>query len=81
MFDPDPKQISAEAVHHCEAGERLREETRETQDAEAREALWGHALVHVEYAAGRWWAHNEEYSSIIRFCPWCGVDLQVGKSP
>ncbi len=69
------KQIRAERSHHCEAGEQLRRATREAQEAEDNEALWGPAITRIERAGDQWWAHNEEYSSLIRFCPWCGENL------
>lgn len=77
MSSSDSSEFPTEAAHLCEGGERLQRETRGVQDAETPEALWGHAVTHVGYAAGRWWAHNGEYASIIRFCPWCGADLEA----
>jgi len=23
-----------------------------------------------------WWAENNEYASRIKFCPWCGIELE-----
>ena len=74
-WDEDPPRIEPERIHTCSAGERLRAETAVARSAEAKEALWGHAVTRIDYAGGRWWAHNEEYSSVVRFCPWCGEEL------
>lgn len=38
-------------------------------------ALWGPAITNIEMINGKWWAHNEEYSTEISFCPWCGTRL------
>jgi hypothetical protein len=76
----DLPRIEPELAHTCEAGDRLRRETNDEQAVDAKEALWGHAVTRVEFAAGGWWAHNEEYASVVRFCPWCGVDLQAETS-
>lgn len=42
----------------------------------ARNGRWGQAVTKiVRDEEGTWWADNEEYSTTIRFCPFCGVDL------
>lgn len=71
----DPIEFPADRAHRCAAGERLREATRAARERDAVEALYGAAITHVERAGARWWAHNGEYSTMVRFCPWCGVDL------
>lgn len=70
-------EILGDRAHRCEAGKRLRDATRAAQDRDAPEALYGYAVTHIERVGGQWWAHNGEYSSMVRFCPWCGVDLLV----
>ena len=75
-WDVDLRHIEPERIHTCEAGEHLQAETAAAQSAEASEALWGHAVTRIERVGGRWWAHNEEYSTRVEFCPWCGKELK-----
>jgi hypothetical protein len=77
----DLPRIEPERTHLCEAGSRLRGETERAQAAEANEALWGHAITRIEFAEGRWWAHNAEYATLVRFCPWCGANLETAPTP
>lgn len=58
---------------------------------------WGAAIDWIEYAlanrrlvnrrekiagpAFHWFSGNDEYSTIIRFCPFCGVDLFTIQAP
>jgi hypothetical protein len=74
VWDEDLSRIEPERTHSCTSGDRLRQETDHARTAEMKEALWGHAVTRIEYAAGQWWAHNEEYSSVIGFRPWCGEE-------
>lgn len=74
-WDEDLPRIEPERTHSCAAGDRLRQEVDRAQAVDVKQALWGHAVTRIEFAAGRWWAHNEEYSSVIGFCPWCGEEL------
>ncbi len=37
----------------------------------------GPAITDIEYMEGIGWkAHNDEYSTFIHFCPFCGLDLE-----
>ena len=44
---------------------------------------WGSAITDIcwsEYA-GCWIAGNDEYGTVVRFCPWCGLDLWSLRPP
>ncbi|CAN5745865.1 hypothetical protein BH23GEM6_BH23GEM6_12420 [soil metagenome] len=72
-WNEDLPRIDSERIHSCDSGERLRAETAAAQSAEAKEALWGHVITRIERVDGRWWAHNEENSARVEFCPWRGA--------
>jgi hypothetical protein len=68
-----------EARHFCVQRQRHRgagHGSVEVKGEPEPERLWGSAVTRIEMARGRWWAHNEEYSTEISICPWCGIDLQ-----
>ncbi len=73
----DLPRVEPERMHSCEVGERLRQETDGAQAEAAKETLGGRAVTRIEYASGRWGAHDEEYSSVVRFCSCCGEELRA----
>lgn len=40
--------------------------------------FYGNAIAYVEWDSNAkvWYVHNNEYCTVIRFCPWCGTKLQ-----
>ena len=38
---------------------------------------YGVAVQRIDFSAGRRWAHNDEYSVHVAFCPWGGIRLEV----
>jgi hypothetical protein len=60
--------------HECDA-RRVHEGTVGPADSDDPPRLYGAAITRIELVAGRWWAHNEEYSTQVSFCPWCGERL------
>jgi hypothetical protein len=82
-WDDLMRRIVPAATHRCAAMESAAR-LRSHMEAEAAdhdippEILWGPAVTRIDRAAGHWWMHNEEYSNPIRYCPWCGQDLERG---
>jgi hypothetical protein len=74
IFDvPDEQHECAARSHHGGL------DARSDSDAPA-EHLYGAAITRVERIGGRWWAHNEEYSTEVSYCPWCGAQLRASHS-
>jgi hypothetical protein len=65
---PGSRHQCLERGRHAGLAERAAEDT-------PTEHLYGAAIVRVEHAAGKWWAHNGEYATEVSFCPWCGLRL------
>lgn len=41
---------------------------------------YGEAIVYIEYVEdGDFWvAHCDEYATVIKYCPFCGIELERG---
>lgn len=63
--------------HTCSESSEVFDATEGTESPSPRD--WGGAVNHIVKAGGAWWAVagtiSPEYSTPIRFCPWCGVRL------
>lgn len=68
-------------VHTCDPMRDLQSEERRLREStdweELPALLHGPAITRIARDDGRWWAHNEEYSSVIRYCPYCGEYLEA----
>lgn len=64
-----------EARHECSARAE-HEGTVGHLDSDDPPRLFGAAITWVERVDRRWWAHNEEYSTEVSYCPWCGTRLE-----
>jgi len=67
----------AEAQHDCVERQRHINATHRDwrEDEDFKEPLYGPSVLYIERVAGRWWAHNREYSTEVSYCPWCGIRL------
>lgn len=75
----DLPKIEPDDTHRCAEMDELiaiENKYREEHDVFSMvELLHGRAIGYIEKSAGRWWAHNEEYSVLIGHCPFCGRKL------
>ena len=80
-WGPIGPRIVPEATHRCaemDEAKRIRsalEAVAVDRSERIEELLYGCAFSRIDCAAGRWWAHNDEYSTPIRYCPHCGTLL------
>jgi len=64
-----------EASHACAERDRHSGAAHRTHEGRPPEELYGATITRIDRRAGRWWAHNDEYSTEVTFCPWCGTRL------
>lgn len=75
------RQIIAEETHRCDefvAADQLLSQIQADAAAEddvPDQLLYGPAIRQIDRCAGKWYAHNNEYSSMITHCPFCGLRL------
>ena len=72
--------VGSRVFHECPIRSEHRNSVHGPPEEELPAALYGPAITTIERRDGAWWAHNEEYSTEISFCPWCGsrLDKEVG---
>jgi hypothetical protein len=73
---PYGSRITPDESHTCPdaaAGAMIR---RVLAEDDREEALYGPAVTRIERVDRLWYAHNDEYSTPIRFCPFCGSALE-----
>ena len=83
MKGKDPEEGCPEVVrtyeteHECRVRSRIHGRAEEARSPSPRD--WGEAVDRVVRLDGIWWAvagrMSPEYSTPIRYCPWCGVQL------
>lgn len=49
------------------------------ENAEYPEPSWGAAISRCREIDGNLWVDNEEYASLVNFCPFCGLGTQKTK--
>jgi len=61
--------------HKCKKMEECHKASRENHN---HIGGYGCAISNIEYSddAKRWYAHNNEYTSIVNYCPFCGLGLK-----
>lgn len=81
--DPRDTVFEDATEHQCPERARFRG-TRADGDNEP-ELLFGPAIQRIVHHGGAWFATNGEYSTEIRYCPWCGEMLggsnEAGRDP
>lgn len=66
-------------LHHHECSDRrpTHQVAEGAQPPSPRD--WGNAIDHIVWLNGHWWAvagaAGPEYSTPVRYCPWCGQRL------
>lgn len=63
----------AEATHNCVEWYEAREVMKNLPD---EGPIDGITITRIDRVAGAWWMHDESGDAdLIRFCPFCGVEL------
>jgi hypothetical protein len=69
-------RITPDESHTCPDAAEAEAIRRVAAQDDRGEALYGPAVTRIERVGHLWFAHNDEYSTPIRYCPFCGEALE-----